>query len=219
MFTYLCSSVQHTSINSHLQFRDQSFLWVWLGCHLLGLVPKIQSDWYDINVMIWYDMMIWHQCYDMAYVFLIALFWASSRDFCIIFANPNHPLNTLPMDSELVLEIYLNIVANPNPYNTLPMECSYFKNLVDFIVCVSCFQNLLAGALWGTVFGFPLACVLTALGATNCYLLSKYFGKHYVIKYFSNRLDPINSKVSLHQFYLLVRYHRLIIINIFIWTL
>ena len=67
-------------------------------------------------------------------------------------------------------------------------------------------QNLLAGALFGTWIGFPLACTLTAFGATNCYLMSKYFGMDYILKYFPNRIKPVQQKVCPTTFFLNTRH-------------
>jgi hypothetical protein len=57
------------------------------------------------------------------------------------------------------------------------------------------FQNILAGSLFGIWLGFPLCCLLTAVGATNCFLLSKFFGKQYVMCYFADRIESIRQKV------------------------
>ena len=62
--------------------------------------------------------------------------------------------------------------------------------------CIYFFQNLLGGALFGVWKAFPLCCVLTALGATCCYLLSYAFGKALVLKYFSSRVAPLQQRVS-----------------------
>ena len=58
------------------------------------------------------------------------------------------------------------------------------------------FQNCLAGAIFGPWWGFPMVCVLSAVGATNCYLLSKYFGKDYVVRYFPDKIGVVQRKVS-----------------------
>ena len=57
-------------------------------------------------------------------------------------------------------------------------------------------QNLLAGALFGVSAGFPLTCVLTAIGATNCYMLSRFFGKSYIVEYFPRKIALLHSKVD-----------------------
>ena len=46
-----------------------------------------------------------------------------------------------------------------------------------FAIPGSVFLNLLAGAIFGLSFGFPLTCFLTACGATFCCLLAKFVGR------------------------------------------
>lgn len=46
-----------------------------------------------------------------------------------------------------------------------------------FAIPGSVFLNLLAGAIFGLKFAFPLTCFLTACGATFCYLLAKFAGR------------------------------------------
>ena len=46
-----------------------------------------------------------------------------------------------------------------------------------FAIPGSVFLNVLAGALFGLGVGFSLACILTATGATFCYLIAKYAGR------------------------------------------
>ena len=58
------------------------------------------------------------------------------------------------------------------------------------------FQNILAGALFGMRVGLPLVCVLTACGASSCYLLSWTFGRAAVTRYLGHRIAPIQDKVS-----------------------
>jgi len=71
----------------------------------------------------------------------------------------------------------------------------------------SVFLNVLAGAIFGLWVGFPLVCILTATGASSCYLLSKYFGKEYVLYYFQQRLTTIQAMIEgnrEHLFYYLL---------------
>lgn len=71
--------------------------------------------------------------------------------------------------------------------------CSFTHTLT-----LSCFsQNILAGALFGPWQGLPLACVLTTVGATLCYLLSQAFGKQHIIKLFPDKVTMLQKKVGL----------------------
>jgi len=63
--------------------------------------------------------------------------------------------------------------------------------LLDIII----FQNILGGALFGIWLGFPLVCLLSASGSTCCYLLSRTFGKHIVLRYQFERIKKIENLV------------------------
>ncbi|XP_005090571.1 transmembrane protein 41A [Aplysia californica] len=74
--------------------------------------------------------------------------------------------------------------------------CAGFIYKQTFAIPGSVFLNLLAGALFGPYLGFLLASPLTALGATNCYLLSRTFGRSYVTQYFPERVKFFQEKVE-----------------------
>ena len=56
-------------------------------------------------------------------------------------------------------------------------------------------QNILAGALFGLGRGLLLVCLLSASGATCCYLLSASFGKRLVWLVFKHHMEPLKKKV------------------------
>ena len=56
-------------------------------------------------------------------------------------------------------------------------------------------QNILAGAIFGPYQGLLLACVLTTVGSTLCYLLSQAFGKHYISSLFPDKVSLLQKKV------------------------
>lgn len=58
-------------------------------------------------------------------------------------------------------------------------------------------QNILAGAIFGPYEGLLLACVLTTVGSTMCYLLSQAFGKHYIVNLFPSKVSMLQRKVAL----------------------
>jgi uncharacterized membrane protein YdjX (TVP38/TMEM64 family) len=65
-----------------------------------------------------------------------------------------------------------------------------------FAIPGSVFLNLLGGALFGQWLGFGLTCVLSASGATCCFLLSKYCGKTYVVRFFPQQLANVQKKIE-----------------------
>ncbi|CAL1548107.1 unnamed protein product [Lymnaea stagnalis] len=74
--------------------------------------------------------------------------------------------------------------------------CAGYIYKQTFAIPGSVFLNLLAGALFGPFYGFPLVCCLTASGATLCYLLSKNFGKPFIMKYFPDKMMLFQDKVQ-----------------------
>lgn len=57
-------------------------------------------------------------------------------------------------------------------------------------------QNILAGALFGVRFGLPLVCLLTAIGASLCYTISRLFGRKLVLHYLGHRLQPLQERLN-----------------------
>lgn len=69
------------------------------------------------------------------------------------------------------------------------------KHPVMFVIL----QNILAGAIFGPYEGLLLACVLTTLGSTMCYLLSQAFGKQYIVNLFPDKVSTLQRKVNVTQ--------------------
>lgn len=57
-------------------------------------------------------------------------------------------------------------------------------------------QNILAGAIFGPYEGLLLACVLTTVGSTMCYLLSQAFGKRHITRLFPDKVAQLQKKVG-----------------------
>lgn len=65
-----------------------------------------------------------------------------------------------------------------------------------FAIPGSVFLNVLAGALFGIWKSFLLTCLLSGMGASQCYLLSKYAGQKYVVRYFPDKVKLLQEKVK-----------------------
>lgn len=78
---------------------------------------------------------------------------------------------------------------------TLVFFASAYLYKQSFAIPGSVFMNLLSGALFGVVNGFILCCVLSAFGASSCFLLSKTFGKAILLKFAPNKIDYFRSMV------------------------
>ena len=72
------------------------------------------------------------------------------------------------------MEIH-NLFMENNAFLLTRLVSTHFCQ--TFAIPGSMLLNLLAGALFGWKIGFALTCVLTATGATFCYLLAKFLGR------------------------------------------
>ncbi|CAG5135023.1 unnamed protein product, partial [Candidula unifasciata] len=105
---------------------------------------------------------------------------------------------------------FLSHLKNSHLGHLLMLFCAGYIYKQTFAIPGSVFLNVLAGAIFGPYLAFLLICPLTAVGATNCYLLSRTFGRSYVVKYFPDKIklfqDKIaNNKDSLFFFLLFLR--------------
>lgn len=93
----------------------------------------------------------------------------------------------------------------------LLLFCSAYLYKQAFAIPGSSFLNILAGALFGTWHGLLLACVLTTVGATFCFVLSQAFGKQHIVRLFPDKVAMLQNKVeenrsSLFFFLLFLRF-------------
>ncbi|XP_072513792.1 transmembrane protein 41A-B [Salminus brasiliensis] len=93
----------------------------------------------------------------------------------------------------------------------LLLYCSAYLYKQSFAIPGSSFLNMLAGALFGPWHGLFIACVLTTVGSTNCYLLSRTFGKRHIVRLFPDKVAMLQRKAeenrsSLFFFLLFLRF-------------
>ncbi|XP_072253266.1 transmembrane protein 41A-A [Leuresthes tenuis] len=81
----------------------------------------------------------------------------------------------------------------------LLLFCSAYLYKQSFAIPGSSFLNILAGAIFGLYEGLFLACVLTTVGSTTCYILSQAFGKHYIVNLFPEKVSGLQRKVEENQ--------------------
>ncbi|KAI7790557.1 hypothetical protein IRJ41_008751 [Triplophysa rosa] len=77
--------------------------------------------------------------------------------------------------------------------------CSAYLYKQSFAIPGSSFLNMLAGALFGPWHGLLIACILTTVGSTNCYLLSRTFGKCHIVRLFPEKVAMLQKKVEEHR--------------------
>ncbi|KAK8752050.1 hypothetical protein OTU49_011808 [Cherax quadricarinatus] len=80
-------------------------------------------------------------------------------------------------------------------YYVLLLFTSAYVYKQTFAIPGSALLNLFCGALLGCwPLGFPLCCILTAVGASNCFLLSRFVGKAIIQEMFANKIAKLQEK-------------------------
>ncbi|KAM9802725.1 transmembrane protein 41A-A [Syngnathus typhle] len=103
-----------------------------------------------------------------------------------------------PSDLEDLRELseLLQFYKTEHTAYVLLLFCSAYLYKQSFAIPGSSFLNILAGAIFGLHWGLLLACVLTTVGSTACYLLSQAFGKHYIVSLFPDKVAMLQRKVE-----------------------
>ncbi|KAF7215993.1 transmembrane protein 41A-A [Nothobranchius furzeri] len=103
-----------------------------------------------------------------------------------------------PSDLEELRELaeLLQFYKTEHTGYVLLLFCSAYLYKQSFAIPGSSFLNILAGAIFGPYEGLLLACVLTTVGSTMCYLLSQAFGKHYIMNLFPEKVSMLQQKVE-----------------------
>ncbi|CAB3982562.1 transmembrane 41A [Paramuricea clavata] len=82
------------------------------------------------------------------------------------------------------------------PFYVFALFCSAYLYKQTFAIPGSVFMNLLAGALYGLKHGLPCVCILTATGASCCFLISRYLGRPVLLHYFPQKLHHLQNKIK-----------------------
>ncbi|KAG9340837.1 hypothetical protein JZ751_020029 [Albula glossodonta] len=102
-----------------------------------------------------------------------------------------------PSDLEELRELaeLLQFYKTEHTGYVLLLFCSAYLYKQSFAIPGSSFLNMLAGALFGPWEGLLIACLLTTVGSTNCYFLSRTFGKHYIMRSFPDKVGMLQRKM------------------------
>lgn len=92
------------------------------------------------------------------------------------------------------LAALLNFYKTEHKSYVFVLFCSAYLYKQSFAIPGSSFLNMLAGALFGTWDGLLIACTMTTVGSTFCYLLSRTFGRQHVIRLFPDKVAMLQSK-------------------------
>lgn len=133
----------------------------------------------------------------VALIPIAASFGLVSLYFLTLKAPQNLELK-FPSNLEDLRSIAANLeqfqLSNPG-YVLLLFSAAYiFKQ--TFAVPGSVFLNILAGALFGVWQGFLLCCLLTACGASQCYLLARMVGADTAQHYFPDKIASFKAKLE-----------------------
>ncbi|KAF3841746.1 hypothetical protein F7725_023697 [Dissostichus mawsoni] len=121
--------------------------------------------------------------------------------------------STVPVGPGLSAELaeMLKLYKREHYSYVLLLFCSAYLYKQSFAIPGSSFLNVLAGAIFGPWEGLVLACLLTTVGSTFCFLLSSAFGKQHVVHFFPDKVALLQRKVeenrsSLFFFLLFLRF-------------
>uniref|UniRef100_A0A3P9JXI4 Transmembrane protein 41aa n=1 Tax=Oryzias latipes TaxID=8090 RepID=A0A3P9JXI4_ORYLA len=117
------------------------------------------------------------------------------------YSSPEPSRLKFPSDLEDLRELaeLLQFYKTEHTGYVLLLFCSAYLYKQSFAIPGSSFLNILAGAIFGPYKGLLLACVLTTVGSTMCYLLSQAFGKRYIVHLFPSKVSMLQKKVEENQ--------------------
>ncbi|CAF1498910.1 unnamed protein product [Adineta steineri] len=139
-------------------------------------------------------------------VWFIPLLFALATIYMYILSTNAPPLSTdqdraslhfpRSIDSLKNLSATLQHYRDDHLAYLLLLYCSAYLYKQSFSLPGSAILNLLGGALFGTWFGFPLCCLLTATGALLCYLLVANFARNLVVQCCYKKIVLLQKKVE-----------------------
>jgi len=94
-----------------------------------------------------------------------------------------------------MLATYLSKLQNTHPYLVVQLYCAAYLFKQTWAIPGSVFMNLLAGAVFGLFKGFLLACLLSATGASLCFLWSYSYGSGIIQRLFPDKLTMFREKI------------------------
>jgi uncharacterized membrane protein YdjX (TVP38/TMEM64 family) len=112
---------------------------------------------------------------------------------------PAEPSGELKITSFLTLDgvkgvgDLLQQLTDLNYYPMMLAHASCFLFLQSTAIPGTIFFNLLGGALFKMHIGYPICLVLNTVGSVCLYMLSHYFGRHIVQRFFQHRMDQFKE--------------------------
>lgn len=100
------------------------------------------------------------------------------------------------LDDVKALTRLLTTFMQSHYYNVMIAFVVVYVFLQTFAVPGSIMLSVLGGALFGLPIGLLLVCTCSAIGASNCYFISKFFGAPLVRKYLKSRVNSWKIQVA-----------------------
>lgn len=98
------------------------------------------------------------------------------------------------------------VLASYNQQNPIAVTAAFFITYIflqTFAIPGSIFLSILSGFLFPFVIALFLVCLCSAIGATNCYMISYFVGTKLVKKYIPDRVEQWSATVARHRQHLL----------------
>lgn len=99
------------------------------------------------------------------------------------------------LDELALLATTLRSYEIEHRWKVLILFCYAYLYKQTFAIPGSALLNVLAGGVFGLWIAFPLVCLLTAVGATCCYMLSRLFGLNIVKQLLKTRIESFQGMV------------------------
>jgi len=97
----------------------------------------------------------------------------------------------------------LSVYTESNYFSVMAAFGAVYLFLQTFTIPGSIFLSFLAGALFDSIVGVPLVCLMATFGATGAYALSYYIIGNFVRKRFPDRLAYFASELTKHRSHIL----------------
>jgi len=126
--------------------------------------------------------------------FSITVFYTTIKE---LQSQTEHPVS-IPWNLEDLKKLNneLGHLQERNYSTVLLFFCSFYILKQTFCLPGSFWLNIWAGNLFGILYGFPLVCMLTSLGASCCYWISHFAFRRIVVRFFPQKLAALQKKVD-----------------------
>jgi len=139
--------------------------------------------------------------FKMGLIFTASTFWLYYCSTLLPASKTSAESLTFPKNFQQLhaLAVLLQTYTEDHWWSVFLLFSSAYIYKQAFAIPGSVFLNILAGALYGSVFGTIITSVYAAFGASCCYLLSKQIFGVLISKYFPAKLNSIKTFINEQQ--------------------